>query len=50
MYVTPHNETRKRSNNKKPNLRIGNKINDYGQGFYCAESLEMAKECPEKIK
>lgn len=34
------------SNNvvKKPCLDKGKKNNDYGQGFYCAEDIELAKE------
>lgn len=33
-----------------PKLGIGKKYNDYGQGFYCTESSELAKEwaCPVK--
>ena len=33
-----------------PQLGIGKKYNDYGQGFYCTESNELAKEwaCPIK--
>lgn len=33
-----------------PKFGIGKKYNDYGQGFYCAESMELAKEwaCPVK--
>ena len=30
--------------NKKPELKKGKKYNDYGQGFYCTEDLELAKE------
>lgn len=32
-----------------PQLGIGNPKNDYGLGFYCTESLDLAKEwaCPE---
>ena len=29
---------------KKPELKKGKKYNDYGQGFYCTEDLELAKE------
>lgn len=29
---------------EKPEFGIGNPHNDYGLGFYCAESLELAKE------
>lgn len=29
---------------KKPDFKLGNKHNDYGRGFYCTESEEMAKE------
>ena len=29
---------------KKPSLSLGKKKNDYGQGFYCTEDLELAKE------
>lgn len=33
-----------------PKFGVGKKYNDYGQGFYCTESLELAKEwaCPVK--
>lgn len=33
---------------KKPQYGVGNPNNDYGLGFYCTESLELAKEwaCP----
>lgn len=33
-----------------PQFGIGKKYNDYGQGFYCTESIELAKEwaCPVK--
>lgn len=33
-----------------PKFGIGKKYNDYGQGFYCTEYLELAKEwaCPMK--
>ena len=33
-----------------PKFGIGKKYNDYGQGFYCTESIELAKEwaCPVK--
>lgn len=35
---------------KAPEYGVGKKYNDYGQGFYCTESLELAKEwaCPTK--
>ncbi len=35
---------------KKPTFGIGKGYNDYGQGFYCTESIELAKEwaCPIK--
>ena len=29
---------------KKPEYEKGNKRNDYGQGFYCTEYIELAKE------
>lgn len=29
---------------EKPELAKGKRSNDYGQGFYCTEDLEMAKE------
>ena len=29
---------------KQPELKKGKKYNDYGQGFYCTEDLELAKE------
>ena len=29
---------------EKPALSLGKPYNDYGQGFYCTESVEMAKE------
>lgn len=29
---------------QRPALNIGKKHNDYGQGFYCTEDLELAKE------
>ncbi|MGN0459551.1 MAG: DUF3990 domain-containing protein [Ruminococcus sp.] len=29
---------------KTPKLTMGKKNNDYGQGFYCTEDLELAKE------
>ena len=29
---------------KKPSLSLGKTHNDYGQGFYCTEDLELAKE------
>lgn len=29
---------------EKPDISLGKTYNDYGRGFYCAESLEMAKE------
>ncbi len=33
-----------------PQYGVGKKYNDYGQGFYCTESAELAKEwaCPTK--
>lgn len=33
-----------------PKFGIGKEYNDYGQGFYCTESIELAKEwaCPKK--
>ena len=33
-----------------PKFGIGKKYNDYGQGFYCTENIELAKEwaCPVK--
>lgn len=33
-----------------PKFGVGKKYNDYGQGFYCTESMELAKEwaCPVK--
>lgn len=33
-----------------PKFGLGKKYNDYGQGFYCTETLELAKEwaCPVK--
>ena len=33
-----------------PQFGLGKKYNDYGQGFYCTESIELAKEwaCPVK--
>ena len=33
-----------------PKFGFGKKYNDYGQGFYCTESIELAKEwvCPVK--
>ena len=35
---------------KIPKFGIGKKYNDYGQGFYCTENIELAKEwaCPVK--
>lgn len=35
---------------EKPQYGVGKKYNDYGQGFYCTENLELAKEwaCPVK--
>ena len=27
-----------------PDINIGNAHNDYGKGFYCTQSFEMAKE------
>lgn len=29
---------------QKPDLRKGKSYNDYGQGFYCTENLDLAKE------
>ena len=29
---------------KSPDIRLGKKYNDYGQGFYCTEDIELAKE------
>ena len=29
----------------KPELSKGKLANDYGQGFYCTENIEMAREC-----
>ena len=29
---------------EKPRFGIGKKYNDYGQGFYCTENIELAKE------
>lgn len=29
---------------KNPDLKVGKKHNDYGQGFYCTEDIELAKE------
>ena len=29
---------------QKPDLKAGKKHNDYGQGFYCTEDIELAKE------
>lgn len=28
----------------QPNYALGKNYNDYGQGFYCTENLELAKE------
>lgn len=35
---------------EKPRFGVGKAYNDYGQGFYCTESIELAKEwaCPVK--
>lgn len=35
---------------EKPEKSAGKKYNDYGQGFYCTENIELAKEwaCPVK--
>ena len=35
---------------KEPRYGIGKTYNDYGQGFYCTENIELAKEwaCPVK--
>lgn len=34
-----------------PQFGVGKPYNDYGQGFYCTESSELAKEwaCPVKM-
>ena len=34
---------------EKPTLRGGKESNDYGYGFYCTESIELANEwaCPD---
>lgn len=29
---------------KKPDIKAGKRHNDYGQGFYCTEDIELAKE------
>ena len=29
---------------RKPLFGVGKTYNDYGQGFYCTESLDLAKE------
>lgn len=29
---------------EKPDMKTGKKHNDYGQGFYCTEDIELAKE------
>ena len=29
---------------KQPDIKKGKMYNDYGQGFYCTEDLELAKE------
>lgn len=29
---------------KNPDIKVGKKHNDYGQGFYCTEDIELAKE------
>ena len=36
---------------EKPQYGLGRLKNDYGQGFYCTEHIELAKEwaCPERI-
>ena len=36
---------------EKPIFGMGKEYNDYGQGFYCTENLELAKEwaCGEEI-
>ena len=33
-----------------PKFGVGKEYNDYGQGFYCTENIELAKEwaCPVK--
>lgn len=35
---------------KNPDVLYGKKNNDYGQGFYCSESAELAREwvCPRE--
>lgn len=35
---------------KEPKYGVGKKYNDYGQGFYCTENIELAREwaCPVK--
>lgn len=35
---------------ESPQFGVGKKYNDYGQGFYCTENVELAKEwaCPVK--
>ena len=35
---------------EEPKFGVGKKYNDYGQGFYCTENIELAKEwaCPVK--
>lgn len=35
---------------KKPDIKVGKKHNDYGQGFYCTEDIELAKEWACKNK
>lgn len=36
---------------QKPQFGVGKRYNDYGQGFYCTENIELAKEwaCPDTI-
>ena len=29
---------------QKPSMHAGKNHNDYGQGFYCTEDIELAKE------
>ena len=33
-----------------PKFGLGKTYNDYGQGFYCAESIELAKEWAVLLK
>ena len=32
-----------------PEYGVGKSWNDYGKGFYCTESVELAKECYEEL-